>query len=307
MALCGWLLAPCFQWLRRWFNTALPPTGGNAVPFKSFGIEWVKRDDVFFAIGLSLAVNTVYIVVNGFFFVVERWNLLSKYKLPRYQAQEPSSSLIQSTLVKAAIAHFVTAPILMVFVVGPFLRYRNPNAADLSDLPSFLLMWRQLFLIHIINETWFYWGHRLLHSKYLYKTIHKQHHTYLAPRSFSAEYAHVVEDVLTAYVPFLLGLFINGSHFHVVNIWFMTRLVETYEAHSGYCFRGSWLQNIGLTNSSSSAHHWAHHIQNRGNFGNEAFDWCFGTMDAWVAIGQLDGLLVHHAKKANRRSKEKAG
>ena len=45
--------------------------------------------DVLFAIGLTLAVNTTYTVVNGFFAVCDRWKLLQNYKLAR-AAQEPS-------------------------------------------------------------------------------------------------------------------------------------------------------------------------------------------------------------------------
>lgn len=34
----------------------------------------------------------------------------------------------------------------------------------------------QLFLYFIIEDFIFYWGHRLLHTKLLYKYIHSVHH-----------------------------------------------------------------------------------------------------------------------------------
>jgi sterol desaturase/sphingolipid hydroxylase (fatty acid hydroxylase superfamily) len=45
------------------------------------------------------------------------------------------------------------------------------------------------------------------------------------------------------------------------------RLQQTYEAHSGYCFAGTFLDRIGLAHSTDAAHHDYHHSVNRGNFG----------------------------------------
>ena len=39
------------------------------------------------------------------------------------------------------------------------------------------------------------------------------------------------------------------------------RLQQTYEVHSGYCFRGSLLYKIGLTNSDGAAYHDFHHTK----------------------------------------------
>ena len=46
-----------------------------------------------------------------------------------------------------------------------------------------------------IEDFYFYWIHRLLHHKTLYKYIHKIHHEFAAPFGMTAEYAHPVEVV----------------------------------------------------------------------------------------------------------------
>jgi len=143
----------------------------------------------------------------------------------------------------------------------------------------------------------FYWGHRILHAGPLYRRIHKQHHSYVGTRSFAAEYAHDLEDVLTAYIPFLTGIVLTGAHFHFIFCWFFCKLTETYESHSGYCFEGSWLHKIGLTNATIAAHHDFHHTRNQGNFGWEILDYAFGTMDEWVSIGGRKGYLAQRSDK----------
>jgi sterol desaturase/sphingolipid hydroxylase (fatty acid hydroxylase superfamily) len=81
----------------------------------------------------------------------------------------------------------------MLLVVGPLLRWRNSAAADPDTIPGFMGCWQSFLVFFLMNENMFYWGHRALHSKLLYKSIHKQHHKWVvnlhwAPRStrFSA-------------------------------------------------------------------------------------------------------------------------
>lgn len=133
--------------------------------------------------------------------------------------------------------------------------------------------------------------HRLLHHKLFYARFHKQHHTYAASVSYAAEYAHPVEIVLSNYAPTLAGLLVTAAHPLVILGWIAIRLLKTYEAHSGYCFRGSWFDRVGLSNPEAAAWHDYHHTGNRGNFGAAYLDWLFGTMDAFAALGGVDGYL----------------
>ena len=256
--------------------------------------SWVSMDDKWFAIGLSFAVTFTYVLYNGTFFVLDSYKLLQKYKLPRKPSQEPSSELIWTTLKKELFAHTVTAPIIMVLLAGPLLRHTGGghDAAVLpSSIPSASKMWPTFLVVFLLNESMFYCGHRLLHQPSLYAIIHKQHHSYKGTRSFAAEYAHVVEDVLTAYIPYLAGLVLMGAHYHVVFIWFLYRLTETYEAHSGYCLKGSYLDKLGLSHWRSAIHHDHHHTANLGNFGSEFMDYIGGTMDHFIAAGGAEAYV----------------
>ena len=102
-------------------------------------------------------------------------------------------------------------------------------------------------------------------------------------------------QVVSMKVPTIAGAIIAGCHPAVWLVWLAYRLCQTYEAHSGFCFYGSWLHSIGLTNSESAGFHDFHHTGNRGNFGfgpPSYLDHMFGTMDAWLALGGINGYLA---------------
>jgi hypothetical protein len=118
---------------------------------------WVTADDVFFTVGLSFAVGASYVLGNGFFFLLDSQGFLQEYKLPRTRAQEPSAGLVRKTLVKEATAHGFTGPVIMLFLAGPGLRAVG-SPVDASLLPRWPVVWAQLALQLVVNETMFYFG-----------------------------------------------------------------------------------------------------------------------------------------------------
>ena len=144
---------------------------------------------------------------------------------------------------------------------------------------------------HLFNDFFFYWAHRLFHAKSLYKHVHKQHHSYNGSIGFAAEFAAPLEQVIANQLPSIGGCLFFGAHPIVFWVWLAARLQQTYEGHSGFCFYGTLLHRVGLTNSEGCAYHDYHHSGNRGNFGSQWLDWSFGTMDSWLALGGTEGYI----------------
>jgi sterol desaturase/sphingolipid hydroxylase (fatty acid hydroxylase superfamily) len=75
------------------------------------------------------------------------------------------------------------------------------------------------------------------------------------------------------------------------------RVRESIEAHSGYYFRGSWADKLGLVFPEQAAHHDFHHAnRSSGNFGCEWLDLFHETQDAYVAIGFAEGYMASKAR-----------
>ena len=253
-------------------------------------------DGRIFATALLVTHGVVYALENGFFFLCDRMQLLQRYKLARPQGPDVPS--VQSQL--ATVREFVTGLLPSYFASFLLLKmYERRGAPSLrAPLESPLKMWMDFALAFWFNSFGFYYAHRLFHSKALYARFHKKHHQYVQTVGLAAEHSHPAEGLLANLLPTLGGCLLSGSHPFVFVVWMAWRLQQTYEAHSGYCFAGSWLHRLGLTNSDSAAFHDHHHLLNKGNFGGELTDWLHGTADSWYDMGGKEGYL-EYAKKVN--------
>ena len=138
-------------------------------------------------------------------------------------------------------------------------------------LPSAWTAAWQLLAFLLIEDTAFYWVHRLLHHRLLYRHIHKVHHTFRTPIGVAAEYTHPLEWLvansgLFLAGPVLCGLACGGVHLATMWLWLLVRLTEAVEGHSGYAFPWS-PYGIWPGRPSAAEHDW-HHSKNVGNFGS---------------------------------------
>ena len=109
------------------------------------------------------------------------------------------------------------------------------NRSDKESFPSF---WENLFFVIILifcDDFCFYWSHRFLHNKYIYKQLHKLHHDIYDTYTISCICSHPIEfitNILNSYIPALA----MGSNMHIVSLATYTiwQLLETHETHSGY-------------------------------------------------------------------------
>lgn len=85
----------------------------------------------------------------------------------------------------------------------------------------------QIAIFFVMEDTFHYWAHRLLHWGPLYKNIHKIHHQYSAPFGLAAEYAHPAEVFIlglgTVGSPILYCAITRNLHLITMYIWITLR------------------------------------------------------------------------------------
>lgn len=165
--------------------------------------------------------------------------------------------------------------VLCYFIVYPLWTGLG-GAMDAAITPLQVIGHFAVFVF--VNDTIFYFSHRLLHTRWLFKNVHVRHHRFRFVRGLVAEYAHPVEDFLN-FVAFLAGPVLLGSPFPIVAAWVFLRMFETVDAHSGYAFT-PWAKR----------HAFHHMYAARGCYGSFAGLWdrVLGTekqFHEWTAQG----------------------
>ena len=144
--------------------------------------------------------------------------------------------------------------------------------------------------------------HRLLHTRYLYGRVHKQHHEYNVTIALATEYAHPVEYFLGNVLPSAVGSILLGSRIHYYQFLcqIFIRTFRSHEGHSGYAF--PWSQGNFEFPFDTSKFHDFHHSHNVGNYGASCiWDYLLGTDKAFKKYMKEKEEKEKQALKAGKK------
>lgn len=238
----------------------------------------------------SLSIHAIiYVLVNLFFLVLYRFELLNQFKIIPgpwpWQTKDPVKLAEFWSLVRRALFMVVVNNIIFGTLLA-YLSFKQPRPGhsdygdiSLANFPSTWTMCWQLLVAILVEDAGFYWGHRAFHSHPLiYKYVHKHHHRWTTSLSIAAEDSSTIDWLFSAAIPFVLGPKICGGHSAMIACWMAYRISATLEGHSGYAFPFSFLR-IGAALAGPGDAHDAHHSLNTGSYGSSLpfWDWLCGT------------------------------
>lgn len=119
----------------------------------------------------------------------------------------------------------------------------------------------------VVHDTWFYWTHRLMHHRRLFKLFHRVHHESTNPSPWAAYSFAPLEAFMQACI-FPLLVFTVPMHplaFFAFMIW---QIVFNVLGHTGYEYFPSWLMKSWLGKVlNTPTNHIQHHEKMLGNYG----------------------------------------
>ncbi|XP_077557880.1 fatty acid hydroxylase domain-containing protein 2-like [Haemaphysalis longicornis] len=231
--------------------------GGNYFILTAGG-QWVLTVGSYWALGL------VFLLAD----TTEAFSSIRRYRVQGTATKVALRDLLP--VVKRVLFNqfFIQLPINVIFYWLKSLRGFDQSL----HLPTLPLAGLHFVCFIAIEEVLFYYSHRLLHHRLLYRRFHRQHHEWTAPVGVTAVYCSTLEHVLSNVLPVVTGPALLGSHLSVHWLWAVLTAPYGVIVHSGY--------HLPLLPSPQM--HDFHHLTFRGNYGILGIlDWLHGTDGAF--------------------------
>ncbi len=178
-----------------------------------------------------------------------------------------------------------TAMVFALMGVGLYYMRQNGYSRIYTDPGEYGWLYLPLSLVFLIvlHDTYFYWTHRLMHHRRLFRLLHRVHHLSHNPTPWASLSFHPLEAILEiAIVP--LAALIIPFHPLVLLLFATWSLGWNVIGHLGYeLFPKGFVHHPVFRWFNTSTHHNMHHSRSHCNYGLY-FNW----WDTWMGTNHPD-------------------
>ncbi|HMP00948.1 MAG TPA: sterol desaturase family protein [Gemmatales bacterium] len=221
------------------------------------------------AMGYFLYASLVWLWFYVIFKVTQRQHRIS--------AKEPTTDQIRSELYHSmiSIAIFGMAAGALVFAaLNGFTRvYWN------IDDYGWGWFWASIGVMIVMHDTYFYWTHRLMHTRWLFRSVHLLHHRSVSPTPWAAYSFSPWEAIVQAGIGPVIAMTIP-THWAAFGLFMFWQIGFNVFGHCGYeFFTPDFLRSWRGSILNSPTHHTLHHERFGTNFSLyfNFWDWLMGT------------------------------
>lgn len=223
-------------------------------------MQW---QDYFFYI---YTIGSRYFLIAGLAFLLFYILLHKRVRYKKIQARTPKGKDYAREIGYSIITISIFALVPLVILHIPAIA-RTTTFYTKIEQHGWLYFFLAFPFLFVLHDTYFYWTHRLMHHKRLFKHFHLVHHQSTNPSPWAAYAFHPLEAIVEAgiFVVFLYVLPVHTLHFL---IFFFIMIVYNVYGHLGYelypaGFNKHWLgrwMNTGISHNQ-------HHQYFKGNYG----------------------------------------
>jgi len=183
----------------------------------------------------------------------------------RLQPRDPSRSR-----VLAEIAWSMSTVLIFSAVGLSILAARSAGLTCIDTSPEAATWNRTLgavLLMVLLHDAWFYWTHRLLHWRPLFRRVHHVHHRSTSPTPWAAYAFHPVEALVQAAI-FPLLVFTIPAPPQALGLFLLFMIVRNVMGHLGFeVFPHGFTRHALGRWHTTPTHHDLHHRHGSGNYG----------------------------------------
>ena len=136
-----------------------------------------------------------------------------------------------------------------------------------GDLPSPATWLIELLVIVIAHDAYFYWAHRAMHHRKLFRLFHRVHHKSRTPTPWAAYAFAPLEAVVEAGILPIMAL-VWSMHEVTVLLFVTHMIVRNVIGHAGFELLPAWWMKVPILRwITTTTHHDLHHSTSRHNYG----------------------------------------
>ena len=221
-------------------------------------------------------IGTRYFVIAGLAFMIFYFLVKKRTRYRKIQKKFPTNKDYAREIGYSIITIGIFALVPLVILHVPEITKHTFFYTRISEYGwfYFFLAFPIMFILH---DTYFYWTHRLMHHRKLFRLFHLVHHHSTNPSPWAAYAFHPLEAFVEAGI-FLVFLFAIPIHPLHLFIFFFFMIVYNVYGHLGYelypkGFNRHWLGKW----INTSVNHNQHHQFFKGNYGLYFLWW-----DRWM-------------------------
>lgn len=206
-----------------------------------------------------------YLIAATLVFVIV-WKLFARRLEPRrIQVRRPGARDFRREVLTSLRS------VLLFSINGAAIFFlASAGIADIySDSETYGLLWFALSfpLIIVAHDAYFYWLHRAMHRRGLFRVLHSTHHKSLAPTPWAA-YAFNVGEAIGQALFTTFYVLLLPTHQLVLAVFLIHMITRNVIGHCGYEIFPAWWLRSPLTRwITTVSHHDLHHQNGRYNFG----------------------------------------
>jgi len=247
-------------------------------------------------VSLLLTIGAVYAVLLAtYFFACLAITKLSRRMVGRkIQARTETRAQIKRDRRQSVVS---LAVIATMFGLGQWV-YQNLGYGIQAREPGFASLFGSFVLSLFLFDTWFYWMHRLIHTRFFYRKVHAWHHRTVAPEAWSNNSDLLIDNL------FLQSYWLV-AHFFIPIAPTMLLIHKLYDqisgtiGHSGHELAGSvcWPPSPLI----SVTHHDQHHRFVHCNYATHFTFWdrLMGTLHP-THDSEVKRNLLHSVSRRGR-------